>query len=153
MLEAVSNPVLSKVVLRIAGTIEMPPLPPGKLVSCEPSPIKYLAFTVPAEMVEKKPKVVDIVNALIFETFSKKLTLLLTVSKLVLIVVTLVLTSESKLLCIPILVSFVADCVETALRLVLTVAKLLLTVSIELLSVRTAPLLGIFVNKEPSPIN
>ena len=54
MLEAVSKPVLSKVVLRIAGTIEIPP-PLGKLVSCEPSPIKYLAFTVPAEIVEKNP--------------------------------------------------------------------------------------------------
>jgi hypothetical protein len=41
ILQAVNKPVLSKVVLRIGGTIEIPPPPPPiKLVSREPSPIK-----------------------------------------------------------------------------------------------------------------
>jgi hypothetical protein len=41
MLEALRKPVLSRVVLRIGGTIEMPPPPPpGKFVKPEPSPIK-----------------------------------------------------------------------------------------------------------------
>ena len=41
ILQAVSNPVLRRVVLRIGGTIEIPPPPPPfKLVSREPSPMK-----------------------------------------------------------------------------------------------------------------
>ena len=92
-----------------------------------------------AEIVEKNPYVVDIVNALIFETFSKKSTLLLIVSTELLTVVRLLFIVTPELLI-----------VSTEL---LTVVRLLLTVSTELLTVRTAPLLGIFVNKDPSPIN
>ena len=38
ILQAVNKPVLSKVVLRIGGTTEMPPPPPGTFVRPEPSP-------------------------------------------------------------------------------------------------------------------
>ena len=38
IVDAVRRPVLRRVVLRIGGTIEIPPPPPGKLVKPEPSP-------------------------------------------------------------------------------------------------------------------
>ena len=41
IVDAVNKPVLRRVVLRIGGSIEMlPPPPPVKLVSREPSPMK-----------------------------------------------------------------------------------------------------------------
>ena len=41
IVDAVNKPVLRRVVLRIGGTIEIPPPPPPiKLVSREPSPMK-----------------------------------------------------------------------------------------------------------------
>ena len=53
-LEAVNKPVLSKVVLRIAGIIDIPLGLKGTFVSCEPSPAN-LAKIEPAEIVEKNP--------------------------------------------------------------------------------------------------
>ena len=61
MLVAVRRPVLSRVVLRIGGTIDIPPLTTIP-VRPEPSPTN-LPKIVPAEIVEKKPKLVDIVPA------------------------------------------------------------------------------------------
>ena len=46
---------------------------------------------------------------------------------------------------------FVADCVETALRFVLTELTRLLTVVTLLLTAKTAPLFGIAVRREASP--
>ena len=49
ILEAVRRPVLNRVVLRIGGKIEIPPPPPPPtFVKPEPSPIKLVAYTVPA---------------------------------------------------------------------------------------------------------
>ena len=38
IVDAVNKPVLRRVVLRIGGTIEMPPPPPGTFVKPDPSP-------------------------------------------------------------------------------------------------------------------
>ena len=54
ILQAVKIPVLRRVVLRIGGTIDMPPPPPLIPVRPDPSPTN-LAKIVPAEIVEKKP--------------------------------------------------------------------------------------------------
>jgi hypothetical protein len=59
---AVRRPVLRRVVLRTGGTIDIPPLPPVIPVRPDPSPTN-LPYTVPAEIVEKNPKFVDIVVA------------------------------------------------------------------------------------------
>ena len=60
ILLAVNIPVLSIVVLKIGGTAnEVVPIIP---VNCDPSPTKRPNI-VPAEIVEKKPKVVDVVIA------------------------------------------------------------------------------------------
>ena len=64
---AVKSPVLSKVVLKTGGTKDIPPLPPTIPVSKDPSPTKR-PNTVPVEIVEKKPKEVDIVTAEILDT-------------------------------------------------------------------------------------
>ena len=52
-LEAVSKPVLRRVVLRIGGTIDIPPLA-AIPVNPDPSPTNF-PYTVPAEIVEKNP--------------------------------------------------------------------------------------------------
>jgi hypothetical protein len=67
ILRAVKSPVLSKVVLKTGGTKDIPPLPPTIPVSKDPSPTKR-PNTVPAEIVEKKPKEVDIITAEILDT-------------------------------------------------------------------------------------
>ena len=77
MLRAVKIPVLSKVVLKMGGTIDIPPLA-AIPVSKDPSPIKR-PNTVPAEIVEKKPNEVDIDTAEILDTARRKLVVLLTV--------------------------------------------------------------------------
>ena len=61
---AVKIPVLRRVVLRIGGIIDTPVAIP---VNPDPSPTKR-PNTVPAEIVEKNPKLVDIVVAEIFDT-------------------------------------------------------------------------------------
>ena len=66
MLRAVKIPVLSKVVLKMGGTIDIPPLA-AIHVSPEPSPTKR-PNTLPAEIVEKKPNEVDIDTAEILDT-------------------------------------------------------------------------------------
>ena len=81
-----------------------------------------------------------------FETARRKFTVLLTVFRLVLIVVAFVLTAFSKLLTVLRLVLTVVTFVLTAFTRLLTVVTLLLTT-------RIAPVLGILVNKEASPIN
>ena len=53
MLLAVRRPVLRRVVLRIGGTIDIPPLATIP-VRPEPSPTNF-PYTVPAEIVEKNP--------------------------------------------------------------------------------------------------
>ena len=65
ILLAVKIPVLIRVVLRTGGTIDMPPL--AIPVRPDPSPTN-LPKTVPAEIVEKKPKLVDILTAEILDT-------------------------------------------------------------------------------------
>ena len=65
MLRAVKIPVLSNVVLRTGGTIDIPPL--AIPVNIDPSPTKR-PNTVPVEIVEKKPNEVDIVVAEILDT-------------------------------------------------------------------------------------
>ena len=65
ILEAVKIPVLRRVVLRIGGTIDIPP--PVIPVSPDPSPTKR-PKTLPAEIVEKKPNEVDILTAEILDT-------------------------------------------------------------------------------------
>jgi hypothetical protein len=62
---AVKIPVLRRVVLRTGGIIDTPPL--GIPVNPDPSPTKRPKI-VPAEIVEKNPKVVDIVTAEILDT-------------------------------------------------------------------------------------
>ena len=57
------NPVLKNVVLRTGGITATPP-PPVIPVSPDPSPTN-LPYTVPAEIVENQPKVVDIEAAVI----------------------------------------------------------------------------------------
>ena len=74
-----------------------------------------------------------------FETVSKKFTVLLTVFRLVLTVVAFVLTPFSKLLIV--------------LRLVLTVVTFVLTAFTRLLTVSIEALAGILVSCDPSPIN
>ena len=61
--DADKKPVLKKVVLRTAGTIDIPPAIP---VRPDPSPTKRPKI-LPLEMVEKNPKLVDIVVADIFK--------------------------------------------------------------------------------------
>ena len=63
MLLAVSKPVLKVVVLKTDGIIVNPPA--GRPVRSEPSPI-CLPKNEPDEMVEKNPKLVDVVAAEIF---------------------------------------------------------------------------------------
>ena len=58
ILDAERKPVLKNVVLRTGGTIDMPPLPVIP-VKPDPSPTKR-PYTVPAEIVEKNPWLVDI---------------------------------------------------------------------------------------------
>ena len=82
------------------------------------------------------------VVTLVLTAFSK----LLTVLTLVLTVVTFVLTVFSKLLTVLTLVLTLVTFVLTAFSKLLTVVTLLLTA-------RTAPVLEILVNPEPSPIN
>jgi len=65
ILLAVKIPVLRRVVLRIGGTIDIPPL--AIPVRPDPSPIKR-PNTFPAEIVEKKPNEVDILTAEILDT-------------------------------------------------------------------------------------
>ena len=67
--------------------------------------------------------------------------------------VVFVLTEFSKLLTVVILVAFVAPVLLTVVILVAFVAPVLLTVVRLLLSVKTAPVFGIAVNKDPSPTN
>jgi len=81
ILDAVIKFVLTVLALITAG-IEKAPPPPGKLLNDDPSPTN-LAKIVPAEIVEKKPKLVEVVIADVFETVKRKFTLLLTVVKLV----------------------------------------------------------------------
>ena len=59
MLEADKKPVLKKVVLRTGGTIKPPVAIP---VKPDPSPTN-LPYIVPAEIVEKNPKLVEVVIA------------------------------------------------------------------------------------------
>jgi len=66
ILLAVKIPVLRRVVLRIGGTIDIPP-PPLMPVRPDPSPTKR-PNKVPAEIVEKNPNEVDIVTAEILDT-------------------------------------------------------------------------------------
>ena len=66
ILLAVKIPVLRRVVLRIGGTIDIPP-PPLMPVRPDPSPTKRPNI-VPAEIVEKKPNEVDILTAEILDT-------------------------------------------------------------------------------------
>ena len=66
ILLAVKIPVLSNVVLKTGGTYDSPP-PLVIPVKREPSPTKR-PYTVPAEIVEKKPYVVDMVTAEILDT-------------------------------------------------------------------------------------
>jgi hypothetical protein len=65
ILQAVKIPVLIRVVLRIGGTIDMPP--PLIPVRPDPSPTKRPKI-LPAEIVEKKPNEVDILTAEILDT-------------------------------------------------------------------------------------
>jgi len=51
---AVRRPVLRRVVLRIGGNAEIPPVAPVIPVRPDPSPTNF-PYTVPAEIVEKKP--------------------------------------------------------------------------------------------------
>ena len=74
-----------------------------------------------------------------FETARRKFTVLLTVFRLVLTVVTFVLTAFSKLL--------------TALRLVLTVVAFVLTAFTRLLTASSPAVVGIPVKLVPSPTN
>ena len=66
ILLAVKIPVLRRVVLRMGGTIDIPP-PPLMPVRPDPSPTKRPNI-VPAEIVEKKPNEVDILTAEILDT-------------------------------------------------------------------------------------
>ena len=81
ILQAVRKLVLTVLALITAG-IEKAPPPPDTLVRPDPSPTN-LAKIVPAEIVEKTPKPVEVVIADVFETVKRKFTLLLTVVKLV----------------------------------------------------------------------
>jgi len=76
--------VLTVLALITAG-IEKAPPPPGKLLNDDPSPTN-LANIVPAEIVEKTPKLVEVVIADVFETVKRKFTLLLTLVRLLLTV-------------------------------------------------------------------
>ena len=62
-MDADKKPVLKKVVLRTAGTIDIPPIPVNK----DPSPTKRPKI-LPLEIVEKKPNEVDIDTAEILDT-------------------------------------------------------------------------------------
>ena len=95
-----------------------------------------------------------------FETVSKKFTVLLTVFRLVLTVVAFVLTPFSKLLIVLRLVLTVVTFVLTAFSKLLTVFKLVLTVVTfvltefsKLLTVRSPAAVGIPVKPDPSPTN
>ena len=66
ILLAVKIPVLRRVVLRIGGTVDIPP-PPLMPVRPDPSPTKRPNI-VPAEIDEKKPNEVDILTAEILDT-------------------------------------------------------------------------------------
>ena len=61
---AVKAPVLKRVVLRTGGTTDTPVAIP---VKADPSPIKRPKI-LPVEIVEKNPKLVDIVTAEILDT-------------------------------------------------------------------------------------
>ena len=58
------KPVLKNVVLRTGGITATPPLPPVIPVNPDPSPMKR-PYTIPAEIVENQPYVVDIEAAVI----------------------------------------------------------------------------------------
>ena len=78
--------------------------------------------------------------------------MLLTVLRLVLTFVTFVLTAFSKLLTVVTLLLSVLRFVLTFVTFVLTELRRLLTVVTLLLTASTAPLLGILVKREASPI-
>ena len=102
----------------------------------------------------------DNVIAEIFETARRKLTVLLTVFKLVLIVVAFVLTELTRLLTVFKLVLIIVAFVLTVFTRLLTVFKLVLiivafvlTAFTRLLTVRNPVGAGRLVSSEPSPIN
>ena len=103
---------------------------------------------------------VVILVALVAPVLLIVVTLLLRVLRLVLTVVTFVLTLFSKLLTVVTLLLRVLRLVLTVVTFVLTLFSKLLIVVIfvifvltKLLTARTAPVLGIAVSSEPSPIN
>ena len=102
----------------------------------------------------------EVVKAEIFEIISKKLTVLLTVFRLVLTVVIFVLTAFTRLLTVFRLVLTVVTFVLTAFtrlltvfRLVLTVVTFVLTAFTRLLIARTAAVVGSPDKLDPSPTN
>ena len=103
--------------------------------------VVILVVFVPVELLT-----VVILVALVAPVLLIVVTLLLRVLRLVLTFVTFVLTEFSKLLSVVILVVFVP--VELLMVVILVVFVLT-----KLLTARTAPVLGIAVSKEPSPIN
>ena len=70
ILQAVTKFVLTVLALITAGIEKEPPPPPGTLVNPDPSPTN-LAKMVPAEIVEKTPKLVEVVIADVLETVKR----------------------------------------------------------------------------------
>ena len=127
ILQAVMKLELTVLALISAG-IEKEPVP-DILLNDDPSPTN-LAKIVPAEIVEKTPKLVEVVIADVFETVKRKFTLLLTAVKLVVFETPTLLT----------VVRFVVFETPT----LLTAVKLLLTVASAAVSER-------LLNDDPSP--
>ena len=176
ILQAVTRFVLTVLALISAG-IEKEPVP-DILLNDDPSPTN-LAKIVPAEIVEKTPKLVEVVIADVFETVKRKFTLLLTVVKLLLTVATTVVSGrlliddpsptkrpkiapaeivEKTPKLVEVVIADVFETVKRKFTLLLTVVKLvvfetptLLTSVKLLLTVATTVVSGRLLIDDPSP--